>query len=110
MVQPQVMATPLAAGPTPCNTAPILPCPYVPVVTAKSKDSGSLAGHAIRCGPSEEMTSQDTRGQCGLYPRMRRYPAAMSTPQLSVHDVRAAAETHRELGPEYSEAVVDSFL
>jgi hypothetical protein len=34
----------------------------------------------------------------------------MSTPPLSVHDLRAAAEAHQELGPEYSDAVVDSFL
>ena len=33
----------------------------------------------------------------------------MSTP-LSAHDIRAAAEVHRELGPEYSDAVVDSFF
>jgi hypothetical protein len=29
---------------------------------------------------------------------------------MSAQDVRAAAEAHRELGPEYSDAVVDSFL
>jgi len=29
---------------------------------------------------------------------------------VSAHDVRAAAEAHQELGPEYSDAVVDSFL
>src|SRR5215813_11487818 len=34
----------------------------------------------------------------------------MSTPHMSAQDVRAAAEAHRELGPEYSDAVVDSFL
>jgi hypothetical protein len=34
----------------------------------------------------------------------------MSTRPLSAHDVRAAAEAHRELGPEYHDAVVDSFL
>jgi hypothetical protein len=35
---------------------------------------------------------------------------AMSTPPLSGPDLRAAAEAHRELGPEYGDAVVDSFL
>ena len=40
----------------------------------------------------------------------RHYPTAMSTPPLSAQDLRAAAEAHRELGPEYSDAVVDSFL
>jgi len=34
----------------------------------------------------------------------------MTTPPMSGHDLRAAAEAHRELGPEYSDAVVDSFL
>src|SRR5690348_1902718 len=34
----------------------------------------------------------------------------MTTPPLSGQDLRAAAETHRELGPEYGDAVVDSFL
>jgi len=34
----------------------------------------------------------------------------MSTPPLSANDVRAAAEAHRELGPEYGDAVVDTFL
>lgn len=29
---------------------------------------------------------------------------------LSAADVRAAAEVHRELGPDYSDAVVESFL
>ncbi len=34
----------------------------------------------------------------------------MNAPQLSARDLRAAAEVHRELGPEYGDAVVDSFL
>jgi hypothetical protein len=40
----------------------------------------------------------------------RRYPAAMSTPPLSGQDLRAAAEVHRELGSDYGDAVIDSFL
>lgn len=32
------------------------------------------------------------------------------TSQLSPGDIRAAAEVHRELGPEYSDLVVESFL
>jgi hypothetical protein len=35
---------------------------------------------------------------------------AMSTPPLSGPDLRAAAEAYRELGPEYGDAVVESFL
>jgi hypothetical protein len=34
----------------------------------------------------------------------------MSTSPVSPEDVRAAAEVHRDLGPEYSDAVVASFL
>lgn len=34
----------------------------------------------------------------------------MSTPRLSPDDIRAAAEVHRELGPEYRDAVAESFL
>jgi hypothetical protein len=34
----------------------------------------------------------------------------MSTSPLSPEDIRAAAETHAELGPEYREAVLESFL
>jgi hypothetical protein len=35
---------------------------------------------------------------------------AMGTPPLSGQDLRAAAEAHRELGPDYHDAVVQSFL
>ena len=34
----------------------------------------------------------------------------MITSQLSPEDIRAAAEVHAELGPEYRDAVVESFL
>ena len=34
----------------------------------------------------------------------------MSTSPLSPQEIRAAAEAHKELGPEYSGAVVESFL
>ncbi len=34
----------------------------------------------------------------------------MSTSNLSSQEIRAAAETHSELGPEYRDAVVESFL
>jgi hypothetical protein len=36
--------------------------------------------------------------------------ALMAMPPVSSDDLRAAAEAHRELGPEYRDAVVDSFL
>ena len=34
----------------------------------------------------------------------------MSTSPLSANEIRAAAEAHSELGPEYHDAVVESFL
>jgi hypothetical protein len=34
----------------------------------------------------------------------------MSATPLSSQEIRAAAEAHRELGPEYHDAVVESFL
>lgn len=34
----------------------------------------------------------------------------MSSPSLTPDEVRVAAETHRELGPDYQTAVIESFL
>ena len=34
----------------------------------------------------------------------------MSTSPLDPREIRAAAEAHKELGPEYSDAVIESFL
>jgi hypothetical protein len=34
----------------------------------------------------------------------------MSEPPVTAQDVRASAEVHRELGPDYGDAVVESFL
>jgi hypothetical protein len=34
----------------------------------------------------------------------------MSTSPLDPQEIRAAAETHKELGPEYRDAVIESFL
>jgi hypothetical protein len=47
---------------------------------------------------------------CSLRRSHGSYAAHMSTSPLSPEDIRAAAEVHRELGPEYSDAVVASFL
>jgi hypothetical protein len=41
---------------------------------------------------------------------MESYSAHMTDSPLSPEDIRAAAEVHRELGPEYGDAVVASFL
>ena len=37
-------------------------------------------------------------------------PESVITSSLSADEIRAAAETHRELPPEYQNAVIDSFL
>lgn len=34
----------------------------------------------------------------------------MNTPSLSPDEIRAAAETHRDLGPDYQPAVIEAFL
>lgn len=41
---------------------------------------------------------------------IRSYPAAMNTSPVSPEDIRAAAQVHKELGPEYSDAVVAAFI
>ncbi len=38
------------------------------------------------------------------------YPAGMATSPLSPDEFRAAAEVYRELGPEYGDAVAESFV
>jgi hypothetical protein len=38
------------------------------------------------------------------------YRAHVDSPSLSPDEIRAAAETHRELGPDYQSAVIESFL
>jgi hypothetical protein len=38
------------------------------------------------------------------------YRACVKTQSLSQDEVRAAAETHRDLGPDYQPAVIESFL
>ena len=38
------------------------------------------------------------------------YRAHVNSPSLSPDEIRAAAETHRDLGPDYQSAVIESFL
>ena len=38
------------------------------------------------------------------------YRADVNSPSLTPDEIRAAAETHRELGPDYQSAVIESFL
>ena len=39
-----------------------------------------------------------------------RYSSTVTGSPLSPDEIRAAAEVHRELGPDYDKAVVESFL
>ncbi len=39
-----------------------------------------------------------------------RYILTVTTSPLSPDEIRAAAEIHRELGPEYDRSVVESFM
>src|SRR5260221_12138851 len=65
---------------------------------------------AIRGGKGHRPGEQGSRRGAASDSATGSYPAAMSTSPLSPEDIRAAAEVHRELGPEYSDAVVASFL
>ena len=38
------------------------------------------------------------------------YRARVNSPSLTPDEIRAAAETHRDLGPDYQSAVIESFL
>ncbi len=38
------------------------------------------------------------------------YRAGVNSPSLTPQEIRAAAETHHDLGPEYQSAVIESFL
>src|SRR5216683_1451988 len=65
---------------------------------------------AIRRGQGHRPGEQGSRRAAASDSATGSYPATMSTSPLSPEDIRAAAEVHRELGPEYSDAVVASFL
>jgi len=45
-----------------------------------------------------------------LFLSLAGYPARMSTSPVDPQDIRAAAEVQRELGPEYSDAVIAAFI
>ena len=75
--------------------------------TSVRQASSSQRG-AGRSKASVEAWLRSVRLQCSLL--ASRYSDAVSTPPVSSQDLRAAAEAHRELGPEYSDAVVDSFM
>src|SRR5260370_2286126 len=65
---------------------------------------------AIRRGQGHRPGEQGSRRAAASDSATGSYPATMSTSPLSAEDIRAAAEVNRELGPEYSDAVVASFL
>jgi len=72
----------------------------------------------VRCGveipaplvPSRSHYQAKVRTRMAVRRLGESYPAAMSTSPVSPEDIRAAAEVHAELGPEYSDAVVAAFI
>ena len=52
----------------------------------------------------------DTQPRAGLPPSRAVYRGDVTDSPLSAGDLRAAAETHKELGPEYRDAVLESFV
>jgi hypothetical protein len=81
----------------------------------KFSDDGEARPEAqpeTRAAERPALTSSVTR--CSLSSGLGRgYTGGlspMSTSPLSPQEIRAAAEAHKELGPEYSDAVIESFL
>src|SRR5215831_8940354 len=50
------------------------------------------------------------RSRFGLSPSRAVYRGDVTDTPLSAGELRAAAETHKELGPEYRDAVLESFV
>jgi hypothetical protein len=59
--------------------------------------------------PAGRVCPHQTSVPSGRTPAVK-YRARMGKLLLSAEDIRAAAEVHRELGPDYGDAVVESFL
>jgi hypothetical protein len=99
--------------------------------TFSSPDQGrTSAGTRPRCIPaSPHLTAKCLRPGCVIAPAQSqarlnnlgsvrlqcalsgwRYCDTVNAPRVSAQDLRAAAEAHQELGPEYSDAIIDSFL
>ena len=73
-------------------------------------------GQRARCPPAGNQRRDGAERPRNLRPRLgigrgeNSYSRFMSTSDLSSQEIRAAAEAHRELGPEYHDAVMESFL
>lgn len=79
----------------------------------KSSASGSVLAAEARnscTGPKDKSGSTSCRRGPFLTRGPARYPPAMSTSPLSPDEIRAAAEVHAELGADYHDAVMESFL
>ena len=57
-----------------------------------------------------EATTRQSSGRNGFGRAAASYLAGMSTSPVSPEDIRAAAETRTQLGPEYNDAVVAAFI
>src|SRR5580693_8246191 len=74
--------------------------------TMNEPDQGEAPGRA----QDHRTGQQRPRRAPPAHPLAESYQPAMSTSPVSPEDIRAAAYVHEELGPDYSDAVVASFL
>jgi len=77
----------------------------------RTRHSGDSMSGLVTLMPSYRLRSRKPcqRSDFG-HPGRRRYAVGMTDSPLSPQEIRAAAAAHHELGPEYSDAVVASFL
>jgi hypothetical protein len=73
--------------------------------------AGTTCTRMRACGPEDERNDENRGTAVTLRPGHLpgSYPASMATSPLSPDEFRAAAEVYRELGPEYGDAVAESF-
>jgi hypothetical protein len=64
----------------------------------------------IKAAARRRMTATGEPYAAARRQAINEHNAAQSTSAVSAEDIRAAAGAHRELGPEYSDAVVASFI
>jgi hypothetical protein len=74
------------------------------------RNDAQSVGHDLSRRRMDVFSDRDVSCRHRIRSRPCRRSLTMSTSPLSPQEIRAAAEAHKELGPEYSDAVVESFL
>jgi hypothetical protein len=69
-----------------------------------------LTARPATCHPARHARRLMQPSAVSLFPAWRAITDAVAESPLSAGELRAAAESHRELGPEYRDAVVESFV